>query len=336
MSNRPGLWLQARSMRPGAVRASIIGSLALVLAAPLGVAWAQPPDGHGHDARGGSGHVGAPAHPAVQSPRGGGAASPRSGGAPNGGHFTAAPRFHAPGRAGESAPAQSFHQAPQSRATVGGARGFRVPSPRGGGVNGYVGNLPRDSRGSERVASSGREADRPGGFDDHRGFERGSGYARIEEHHYDRDDWQRHRHWDGGYWNGRYWPAIHDRADFVWLLPALPASYVTYWWDGVPYYYYDDTYYTWDPADDGYVATEPPPVAGGDPNAAEAQFGPGSADASASAQLYAYPTQGQSPAQQAQDRQDCQQWASSQAPTDADTYQRALKACFKGRGYSVD
>ena len=29
----------------------------------------------------------------------------------------------------------------------------------------------------------------------------------------------------------------------------------------LPYYYYDDGYYLWDPSYNGYVATDPPPVA---------------------------------------------------------------------------
>ena len=48
---------------------------------------------------------------------------------------------------------------------------------------------------------------------------------------------------------------------FAWFLPVLPLAYATYWYGGVPYYYANDVYYTWDPSYSGYVATDPPPVA---------------------------------------------------------------------------
>ena len=37
-------------------------------------------------------------------------------------------------------------------------------------------------------------------------------------------------------------------AGFAWFLPVLPAFCATYWWNSVPYYYYNDVYYTYDPA----------------------------------------------------------------------------------------
>ncbi len=51
-------------------------------------------------------------------------------------------------------------------------------------------------------------------------------------------------------------------AGFAWFLPILPLAYATYWYSGVPYYYANDVYYTWNPSYDGYVATDPPPVGG--------------------------------------------------------------------------
>lgn len=353
--------------RHSAVRASVIASLALVLAAPLGMAWAQPDEHHQRDSHaGGSGHPSGPPQGAAPAPRGAGAPTPHpGGGAPNGGHFSVAPRFHGPAaRPGNApvapaAPAQNFRPAPQAVPQRGGGgpafRGSRGDSNARGPANGFAGGPDRAHGDSGHFADSGRFAggnrdagqgqrgfapDHDRGRDfhgdrDHRG---GLAFARPQERHYDRDHWENHRHWDGGYWNGRYWPAIHDRANFVWLLPALPVGYVTYSWDGVPYYYYNDTYYTWDPGYGGYVATVPPPVddSGPPPDQDQADVQPDEGAAQPDGQLYAYPTRGQSPEQQAEDRQECQQWASSQSPAADDSYQRALRACLTGRGYSVD
>ena len=69
------------------------------------------------------------------------------------------------------------------------------------------------------------------------------------------------RFWGGGYWGGRFWPGCHYGPGFAWFLPVLPFGYATYYWGGAPYYYYDGGYYSWDPDYNGYVATDPPPVA---------------------------------------------------------------------------
>jgi hypothetical protein len=116
-------------------------------------------------------------------------------------------------------------------------------------------------------------------------------------------------------------------------------------------------YYTYNPSYDGYVATDPPPVAdssgagaetgappdaGAAPNAgapaplpapsAGAGFGP------AVGQIFMYPKNGQSPEQQATDKAECQKWAAEQAgqvAQNAPDYQRAMVACVEGRGYSA-
>ena len=44
-------------------------------------------------------------------------------------------------------------------------------------------------------------------------------------------------------------------------MPILPLAYAIYWYGGIPYYYANDVYYIWNPTYDGYVATDPPPVA---------------------------------------------------------------------------
>jgi hypothetical protein len=115
---------------------------------------------------------------------------------------------------------------------------------------------------------------------------------------------------------------------------SLPFYYSTYWWGGIPYYYADDTYYTWDGSAGEYQTVEPPPEV-------EQQ-----AQAQESIELIAYPKNGQSDQQQAKDKSECRQWAVTQsgydpaaAPQTADpnrgNYLRAQAACLDARGYSV-
>jgi hypothetical protein len=173
-------------------------------------------------------------------------------------------------------------------------------------------------------------------------------------------------YWRGGYWGGAFWPRAYYGVGFSWFLPILPLAYATYWYGGVPYYYANDVYYTYNPSYDGYVATDPPPVAdssgGAGPGAApgpDAGPGPGAAysapnpgyagpnagpgaappDGGAVAgQIFMYPKNGQSAEQQATDKAECQQWATQQAGQVAQNgsdYQRAMVACVEGRGYSA-
>ena len=155
--------------------------------------------------------------------------------------------------------------------------------------------------------------------------------------------------WRGGYWRGGFWPGAYYGAGFAWFLPVLPLAYATYWYGGNPYYYANDVYYTWNPTYDGYVATDPPPVA--DPSGASgsadvgspppvdagAQSGPGPGGPTPG-QIFMYPKNGQSAEQQATDRAECQKWASEQAGQVAQNgsdYNRAMVACVEGRGYSA-
>jgi hypothetical protein len=162
-------------------------------------------------------------------------------------------------------------------------------------------------------------------------------------------------HWGGGYWRGHYWPAAYYGPGFAWFLASVPLYCSTFWWNNVPYYYYNDVYYTWSPTADGYVATDPPPAAPADapsPNdapydgaPATAPSGGESADAippgafasGGGDQVYAYPSKGQNEQQQAVDRAECNQWAASQTggATGSPDYRRAAIACFQGRGYSA-
>lgn len=120
-----------------------------------------------------------------------------------------------------------------------------------------------------------------------------------------------------------------------------------YWWGGIPYYYYDSAYYTYDNEDAGYVLADPPPVA--DPyGSAEGQpddqllenLGNPPPDS-----LYIYPRNGQSEEQTATDRYECHNVAVEQSgfdPTTSGTtgspadYRRAMIACLDQRGYSAN
>jgi hypothetical protein len=126
---------------------------------------------------------------------------------------------------------------------------------------------------------------------------------------------------------------------------VLPALYTTFWFDGVPYYYWDDLYYTWSPSEYGYVATDPPPVA----ESAPSDGGSAAAQPGDSSSVYVYPRNGQTDDQTATDRFECHQWAvsqtgfdptrgadQSQAANSPADYRRAMLACLDARGYSAN
>jgi hypothetical protein len=174
--------------------------------------------------------------------------------------------------------------------------------------------------------------------------------------------------WGGGYWHGGFWPAAYYGWSYPLFLGFLPAVYATYWWGGIPYYYVDNVYYTWNAADNGYVAADPPPVSdggySGDVNAAAAA-GPDAGNAvdntppdvaqgqapGASAPylgIMAYPRNGQTEQQQSTDKFQCHTWAKGQAGFDPTSqasanasasarsaYGRAMSACLEARGYTV-
>lgn len=162
-------------------------------------------------------------------------------------------------------------------------------------------------------------------------------------------------YWGGGYWRGGFWPHVYLGWDFPWFLAALPVGCVTYWWGGVPYYYWQGVYYAWSPDYDQYVVTDPPPVTGGvaagatapPPAGAGAQAGDTGGRGAMS--LFVYPKNGQTQQQTADDRYQCHQWAVGQTgfdPTNSandtqaatatpDNYKRAITACLEARGYSV-
>jgi hypothetical protein len=136
----------------------------------------------------------------------------------------------------------------------------------------------------------------------------------------------------GGYWGPWGWGGLGLGLYFA----TLPLYYSTYWWDGIPYYYADNTYYRWNGAVSQYETVNPPP-------GLQAPEGP-SAGVS---ELIAYPKNGQSQEQQGKDKFECHRWAAAQTgfdPTQVTSasvagrrsdYLRAQGACLEGRGYSV-
>jgi hypothetical protein len=139
-----------------------------------------------------------------------------------------------------------------------------------------------------------------------------------------------------GYWY-RPWGTSFQivAAPFGLYVPLLPSYYTSFWFGGSRYFYADSTYYLYDNARRGYVVTRSPY---GDADVAPAE-------AAAAEQLYVYPAQGQSEQQTADDRYECHRWAVGQSGYDPvesgyaaaqrEDYQRALSACLKGRGYTV-
>ncbi len=148
-------------------------------------------------------------------------------------------------------------------------------------------------------------------------------------------------YYQGGVW---YRP---DGPRFVVIAPpigvvisTLPAFYTTLWLGGIPYYYANDTYYTWQPELHGYQVTAPP-----------GQLDEQSPPPLAADELFVYPAKGQTEQQQADDRYECHRWGVSQTQYDPtqppqnlagnalnikrEDYQRAMKACLEGRGYTV-
>ena len=166
-----------------------------------------------------------------------------------------------------------------------------------------------------------------GGFAVRPGFHGGYGYGYRGYGYGYRGGW--------GWWG---WPG-------GLFLASLPLYYSTWYWNGVPYYYAYDNYYVWDGPAAQYEQVAPPPglINRGAPTPAQ-----GSSD------LFAYPKNGQSDAQQARDKQECRDWAAAQSgsqsgnppngaagaiaaayPQTGAINLRAQAACLEGRGYSV-
>jgi hypothetical protein len=151
-------------------------------------------------------------------------------------------------------------------------------------------------------------------------------------------------HYDHGHWyrrDGIGWVVVP--APIGALVPVLPPAYTTVWFGGMPYYYANDTYYTWSSPLSQYQVVEPPPGIETE-GAATAPY----ADYS----LFVYPEHGQSAQQQNSDEYDCYRFASQQTgfdPTRAGggvpesesttkhgDYLRTDSECLTGRGYGVN
>ncbi|MBV8495282.1 MAG: hypothetical protein JO361_00725 [Gammaproteobacteria bacterium] len=149
-------------------------------------------------------------------------------------------------------------------------------------------------------------------------------------------------YYSGGVWYAPRGPGFVVVAAPVGVfVPVLPPFYTTLWVGGFPYYYANDTYYVWRSDENGYEVVDPP----GEQDGAATTQAPPSDD------LFIYPQGGQSADQQASDKYECHKWANSQTGFDptqtaggvspdqlaarrAD-YDRAMRACLEGRGYSV-
>jgi hypothetical protein len=149
-------------------------------------------------------------------------------------------------------------------------------------------------------------------------------------------------YYSGGVWYRPAGPSyVVVPAPVHVFVPVLPLYYTTVWYGGAPYYYANDTYYQWDAAQSGYEVVPPPQAA--DQGGADVSTQPPPSD-----QLFIYPQNGQSPEQQSSDQYECHHWAAGQSGFDPtqpdasgagadarDAYQRAMRACLEGRGYSV-
>jgi hypothetical protein len=225
----------------------------------------------------------------------------------------------------------------------GGGGGHAVGGYRGGGaVGGHFAGSSHFAGANRGFAGSavGHSAYAAGGY-------RASGYGARAGYGYPggayRHGYSTGAYWNGGYWRGGYWPRAYYGYGYSWFLPILPLAYATYWYSGVPYYYANDVYYTWNPDYNGYTASDPPPVTeeSSDPNAGGSALppAPDGAQPGSAGQVFMYPKNGQSQEQQSTDKRECQQWAASQAgggEANSADYRRAMMACIEGRGYSAN
>jgi hypothetical protein len=146
----------------------------------------------------------------------------------------------------------------------------------------------------------------------------------------------------GGEWyrrNGTF--SVVVGAPIGAFVPMLPPYYSTVWWGGVPYYYADDTYYSWNAGANEYEVVSPP----------EGIESGGSTGAPSADSIFIYPKNGQSPERQDRDKYECHRsamQATGYDPTVAEggvpgdlvqnkraDYMRADAACLDARGYSV-
>ena len=141
-------------------------------------------------------------------------------------------------------------------------------------------------------------------------------------------------------------------------LGLLPNSYSTIWSGGSPYYYANGVYYTAVPNTGEYIVVDPPPGYDTeqpqlDPNqlGASAPLPPMSPQQSSSPSspqsFFVYPREGQTQKEMMTDRQECNDWATGQtgpdparsrtsSPQRSADFQRAVRTCLEGKGYTVN
>ena len=205
----------------------------------------------------------------------------------------------------------------------------------GGGGHGGGGGGGGHASGGGHVGSAGHDSvSGHGGFGFHGGYghaDYGHGFG-----HRGHPIWGHPGNWRGAWgWGG---------IGLGWYLPFLPWGYETLFYEGVPYYYADDSYYVWDDSVGEYQAVEPPDAL------SESGERPPAVLSDPDLTLFAYPKAGQSDEQQARDRSECEQWASTQSGFDAKkgqqdalgeeatkraSYLHAEAACLEGRNYTV-
>ncbi|HYG42905.1 MAG TPA: hypothetical protein VEA17_08285 [Bordetella sp.] len=156
------------------------------------------------------------------------------------------------------------------------------------------------------------------------------------------------RHYYGGYYNSGWWIGGAALLGTGVALALSTGPRYGYGYSGVTYVsppvYYPPVQYAAPVYASPPVVYPAPAVAYPVPRVAYSA----PRVASSSLDVIAYPAQGQSDAQQARDRQECRRWAMNQSGFDPDniseyttgvsteSYSRAMGACFKGRGYSIN
>src|SRR5476651_1327891 len=81
------------------------------------------------------------------------------------------------------------------------------------------------------------------------------------------------------------------------FVPVLPAYYTTVWFGGFPYYYANDAYYSWVPAQGQYEVVDPPGAAAAADNNPNGEQAVSAEPPAAQSELYTYPKNGQTPEQ---------------------------------------
>jgi len=141
-------------------------------------------------------------------------------------------------------------------------------------------------------------------------------------------------------------------------LGVLPPSYSTIWIGDTPYYYANGIYYTAIANTGEYAVVNPPPgyeTAMPQPAPVQIPAIPPPAAAnprpappiSPPQSLFVYPREGQTQSEMVADRSECNEWAVGQAGYDparpntvngqrAGDFQRAVRTCLEGKGYTVN